>query len=895
MPTHVISKKQVGLVSLDLPTEMVVIRELRRLGYIIKIIDGGFSNTKARELSEIDLILGIPSESFDDSELQTFLSGIAGIALDTPSIITSRSSSIKHRINVYKIGINSVLDARFLSQNIQHTVESVLASNKEKKYRALIVSDCNDVQFSEAKILEESDFIVSLIDDPIQIEFMISKYNFDLILFQQSKNYCSCEYIKALKEIEKFKHISLIVISNETSCVSTVACFKKYSDAYLSYPFDKTVLLKMSLSCAKKTNVLKLRDAEFKRHYYEREREHNALDKHALVSVADVKGNITYVNDLFCRTSGYDVVALLGNNHRLIKSNHHTPEFYAEIWSTISKGNTWQGEICNLCSDGTQFWVASTITGFLDSNGEPYQYTAIRTDITEQKLAQIKLSSTLAILEKTNESAKMGFWEFEIKKNQFIWSSQTKVILEVSSAYEPSIKTALDFYVEGPFRKNMAAVFKRAIIDLIPFDQEFVIRTQKGNERWVRVVGVPEEIEGGCEKIYGLFQDITEKKNVLLDLLTAKKEAESASLAKTKFLAQMSHELRTPLNAILGFSQLLNKSNGLTSDQLEDVEEILMAGSHLLKLVNEVLDLSAVEAGRISFSFEPVNLKDLIKECCQLIVPLATAHQVKVNCQVPENLFVKADRVRLKQVAINLINNGIKYNRNDGFVIIRASIDDHGYVILEVENSGVSIPSNKLSEVFRPFVRLNSSAEGTGVGLSVCKHLVSLMGGEIGIRGGLKDRNIFWLRLPRDYPHDELHSLLINSEESEPKLAYSKPKKILYVEDNPVNLKLVASIFSRRKGVHFYTAHTAKIGLELAREHSFDLILLDINLPSMNGFELMGEIKRVDGYNKNPFVAISANAMPEDIKKANASGFTAYITKPIDVCEFNQRIDELLA
>jgi PAS domain S-box-containing protein len=895
MTTQVISKKQIGLVSLDLPTEVVVIRELRQLGYIIKRIDGNFSNTKATELSAIDLIVGIPSESFDESEFQTFLSGVAGISLDTPSIITSRSSSIKHRLKAYQSGISSVLDARFIKKNIQHTVESILASNKDKKYRALIVSDCNDDQLPDAQILEGSDFIVSLIDDPMQIEFMISKYNFEVILFQQSKNYCICEYLKALKEIEKFKHISLIAISNETSCDSTATCFKKYSDACLSYPFDKTALLKMSLSCAKKSNVLKLRDAEFKRHYYEREREHEALDKHALVSVADVKGNITYVNDLFCQTSGYDAVVLLGNNHRLIKSNHHTPEFFDEIWSTISKGNTWQGEICNLHSDGTEYWVETTITGFLDTNGEPYQYTAIRTDITGQKLAQIKLSSTLAILEKTNKAANMGFWEFETKTNQFIWSSQTRVIHEVSSAYEPSLKTALDFYVEGPFRKNMAAVFKRATLELIPFDQEFVIQTEKGNKRWVRVVGVPEEVEGGCDRIHGLFQDITEKKNAILDLLIAKEDAESASLAKTKFLAQMSHELRTPLNAILGFSQLLNQSDGLTSDQCEDVGEILLAGGHLLKLVNEVLDLSAVEAGRISFSFEPVNLEVLIKECCQLVAPLAANYQLKVTCQVPENLFVKADRVRLKQVAINLINNGIKYNRNDGFVIIRASIDDHGCVMLEVENSGVSIPSNKISEVFRPFVRLNSSAEGTGVGLSVCKHLVSLMGGNIGIREGLVDRNIFWVRLPRDYPNEGLHSSLINSEGSEPKLAFTKPKKILYVEDNPVNLKLVANIMSRRKGVHFYTAHTPKIGLELARQHSFDVILLDINLPGMNGFELMAKLKRVDGYNKKPFVAISANAMPEDIEKAKASGFTAYITKPMDVCEFNQRIDELFA
>jgi PAS domain S-box-containing protein len=743
-------------------------------------------------------------------------------------------------------------------------------------------------------ILKRNGFVISFIDSPTQIESMISHEDFDLVIFRLKDNHCISKYLKVLKEIEKYKHISLIVIYNKSNSGSLEYYSNKEAEAYLSLPIDDSFLLNTSISCAKKSNVLKRRNIEFTKCFYEREKEHNILGKHALVSTTDREGNITYVNDLFCKTSGYDAASLLGKSHLIIKSTRHSKEFYSDIWRTIAAGNTWQGEICNLRKDGTEYWVESTITGFLDADGKPYQYTAIRTDITEQKMIQMKLSSTLGILEKTNEAAKIGFWEYDARKKYFNWSLQTKIIHEVDPDYQPSPKSALDFYIDGPYRKKMETIFKLAAREQIPFDEEFVIKTEKGNKRWVRVVGMPEKNKERLGKVYGLFQDITDNKNILLDLLLAKEDAESASLAKTTFLSQMSHELRTPLNAILGFAQLLNQCDSLAADQYEDVGEILMAGHHLLKLINEVLDLSAIEAGKINFSFEPVRLNDLLIECCQLIAPLASENRLTINNEVPENIFVKADRHKLKQVMINLINNAIKYNFEGGYITVRSSTDEFSNVVVEIENSGISIPSNKISEIFRPFTRLDSkrpNAEGSGVGLSVCKNLISLMGGSIGLQERLVDRNIFWVKLPRDYPDNGEHSskskvdgLLVNFE----------PKRILYVEDNPANLKLVASILSHRKSVHFYTAHTPEIGIELALKNNFDLILLDINLPGMDGFELMNKLKNLKGYRDKPFVAISANAMPEDIEKAGANGFTDYITKPIDVSEFDHIVNELL-
>jgi PAS domain S-box-containing protein len=888
------SRKEIGLVSLDLETEAIVTHELRQLGYTIRKID--FSVAK-KELNAIDLIIGIPLKSFDDSEFQKFSLGVSNYLPNTPSIITIESNNIRNRLKAYGAGITAVLDTGCLKKNIQNTLEAALGTNKVQQYKVLVVSDCEDFQLGHLQVLEKNHLVVDLIDDPIKLDLITSNRSYHAIIFRLLGHYRVCDYLKVLKEIEQFKYASLIVISNNDDAGNADNYVNKHADVCLSYPVNEETLLQLIISHAKKSNAIKLSNDRFEKYYYEQQREHLAFDKHALVSSTDASGTIIYVNNLFCQFSGYDAKALLGKNHRSFKSTRHDSGFFSNMWLTIAKGNTWQGEICNLRKDGSEYWVESTITAFLDANGKPYQYTAILTDVTEQKLAQIKLADTLYLLEKTNQTAQIGSWEYDTKHKQMSWSAQTKVLHEVSLYYKPHVKRVLDFYIEGPYRKNMETVFKRAIRDLIPFDQEFVIQTANNNKRWVRVVGTPETNQGKCIRVYGLFQDITEKKVVLLDLLTAKEEAEAASLAKTKFLSQMSHELRTPLNAILGFAQLLNQCDSLAADQYDDVGEILLAGRHLLKLINEVLDLSAIEAGRISFSFEPVSLEGLLKECCQLISPLAAEHRLSISNKVPGNIFVKADRGKLKQVIINLINNAIKYNHRDGFVIIRSFSDDLGYVVLEVENSGLSIESDKVSAIFRPFVRLDSNGsnvEGSGVGLSICKHLISLMGGSIGLKENQVDKNIFWVRLPQDYPNDSVQNLPIGIDNGNLSLVDYKPKRILYVEDNPANLKLVASILSHRKRVHFYTAHTPEIGFDLALKNNFDLILLDINLPGMSGFELMRKLKGLNGYREKPFVAISANAMPEDIENASASGFTDYITKPIDLCEFNQLIDELL-
>ncbi|MDO8670322.1 MAG: ATP-binding protein, partial [Dehalococcoidia bacterium] len=359
----------------------------------------------------------------------------------------------------------------------------------------------------------------------------------------------------------------------------------------------------------------------------------------------------------------------------------------------------------------------------------------------------------------------------------------------------------------------------------------------------------------------------------------------------------MSHELRSPLNAILGFAQLMESdSPPPTPGQAESIAQILQAGWHLLKLINEILDLARIESGKLSLSPEPLSVADVMRECQAMVESEAQKRGISMTFP-PFDLpyFVHADRTRVKQVLINLLSNAIKYNRARGTVVVECSTSGSDRIRISVKDTGEGLPPEMLAQLFQPFNRLGQEAggeEGTGIGLVVAKQLVELMGGEIGAASTVGVGSVFWVELIADIAPQ----LVVGEDEPtsivQPQLPNGTRQRILlYVEDNPANLKLVEQLIARRPSMRLLTAVTGHLGIELARTAQPEMILMDINLPGINGFEAL-EILRSDPSTAHiPVIAISANAMPRDIEKGIKAGFFRYITKPIKVNEFMEALD----
>jgi PAS domain S-box-containing protein len=402
-------------------------------------------------------------------------------------------------------------------------------------------------------------------------------------------------------------------------------------------------------------------------------------------------------------------------------------------------------------------------------------------------------------------------------------------------------------------------------------------------------------------KLQGVFaaaRDITERKVLDLALEEKNKELESARLvadkanrAKSEFLSSMSHELRSPLNAILGFAQLMESDPVPQSPtQKEGVAQILKAGWHLLRLINEILDLAKVESGQVAMSAEPVSLSEVMLECQAMVESQAQEHGVRLSFPTFSSpVFVRADRTRLKQVLINLLSNAIKYNVKQGTVDVTFSEGSNGRVRTSIMDSGHGLSPEQLQELFTPFNRLGQDAgreEGTGIGLVVAKRLVELMGGSIGVESAVGKGSVFWFELmsavePELSVPDEASIL------ARPPTVREMPSfTLLYVEDDPANLDLVEQLIARYPKIEMLSAENAERGVEIARESLPEVILMDINLPGMSGTEAM-QILRDDPLTaKIPVIAISANAMPLDIETGLQAGFFRYLTKPIKVDEF---------
>ncbi len=402
------------------------------------------------------------------------------------------------------------------------------------------------------------------------------------------------------------------------------------------------------------------------------------------------------------------------------------------------------------------------------------------------------------------------------------------------------------------------------------------------------------ELKMHRENLQELVRERTE------EMLVAKTNAEKASAAKSEFLSRMSHELRTPLNAIIGFGQLLELGEaGDAAQQREYLRHIVAAGDHLLMLVNELLDLSRIESGNLQLSIESVALTALIEDAILQVSPLAEQRKLVFRrfYRDAAPFMVKADKTRLLQILLNLLSNAVKYNKAGGEVAIRLSAVADDNIRLAITDTGHGIASADLDRLFKPFERLNqgeNNIEGTGIGLALTKYLTEAMQGSIGVDSVEAQGSTFWIELPRSTAAPALVGAGA-TDGKHPRAPSPHTMTLLLVEDNPLNVLLLERFFGNNPGYQLFTATDAQQGLELAVRLQPHLVLMDINLPGMDGFAALLALKANADTAHIPVIAISANAMPEQVARGRAAGFVDYFIKPLDLAELLNYLDRFKA
>jgi PAS domain S-box-containing protein len=400
------------------------------------------------------------------------------------------------------------------------------------------------------------------------------------------------------------------------------------------------------------------------------------------------------------------------------------------------------------------------------------------------------------------------------------------------------------------------------------------------------------EVSGGS----GIAVDISERRRVEVDLRTAKDEADEANRAKTEFLSRVSHELRTPMNAILGFAQLLQSDEGLSLRQITRIDHILSAGQHLLELINEVLDVSRIESGMVAVHLEPVGLGALLREVLDIIEPMAASRAVLIDSGPPEaqGWTIVADRQRLAQVLLNLLSNGVKYNREGGALRVICSRPGEGWVRIMVSDTGIGIPAVAFGKLFAPFERLGrerSNVEGTGLGLALSRRLVELMGGSLGLASIEGQGSDFWVDLPEHRAPDPA----MQSQASQGSAAAPEHQwKVLYIDPHIESTSLLEDILSSRMQIRLLRAMQGQLGFELARSQRPDLILLDPELPDLSGEELLHRLRELPETRDIPVVTLSAETDGAQARRFRELGARSCLPKPVNAAQLLAAIDALV-
>ena len=612
------------------------------------------------------------------------------------------------------------------------------------------------------------------------------------------------------------------------------------------------------------------------------------VDAHCIVSMTDNEGRITRVNDLFCSVSGYGKEELMGQNHRILKSDVHAPAVFDDLWKTIAKGDIWHGVLCNRKKDGSTYWVQSTIAATSANYGKDRSYISIRTDITDvvnnaNRLQ--KVSEELGLFKKIIESTSDAVSVFDENWTLF-YANPARESLTGKTFQDQAGLNIADFI--PPVSHRILRNIQNDVANGLGWKGLLPLKRQDGGTFIaMNSFGMFTEGVSGLKFAFNIFSDYTPELARQKEMENARNAAEVANRAKSKFLSNMSHELRTPLNSIIGFAQVMmaDTRNALTDKQRGYMDYILSGGEHLLNLINEVLDLSKIEAGEISLSLEPMALHTALQECLLMTSPLFAKYDVTIVDETNEcQSFILSDLNKTKQLIINLLSNAAKYNRPGGVITLSCESVEDRYHRLIIADTGYGIPDAKQHELFKPFSRLGAETtdiEGTGIGLALTKQMIEAMNGRIGFSSVEGQGSIFWLDFIEVGNFVIDPATQVAAEHFVP--ISDQDRLILYVEDNPTNVRLMESFFDELDHLRLVTANTGQAGVAQAESLLPDLILLDINLPDMNGFDVLDRLKANDKTHHIPVISLTADATEATRKRAGKVDFAAHLTKPVNL------------
>ena len=611
-------------------------------------------------------------------------------------------------------------------------------------------------------------------------------------------------------------------------------------------------------------------------------------------------GRFLQVNRAMCELTGYPEEQLVGMHFADITHPDDLEES-VDLEKKLRAGELSDYEFAKryISATGEVVWAQVHVSLIHDSNGQPAYSIGQLQDITESKQAAESIRESRRQLAEAQKLAQLGSWQWSLETGEVSWSEELYRIFGLDPEKEMPSYSKFFERVHPDERRKVEAIVDRSLARREPFHEEMQIVRADGDIRIIDAHGqVTLDSRGRPDKMAGTIQDVTERRMVERKL-ALQEDAEKEHRARSDFLSRISHELRTPLNSILGFAQLMEM------DELDDVQRenlglIMKGGNHLLRLINEVLEISRIEAGTMSVSLEPVHVGSSVGEVVNLLEPLAAQHGVAMQNDVPQDAehHVSADTQRLTQVLLNLVSNAIKYNKENGSVRISLETPSPDRTLILVTDTGLGISEENQTRLFTPFDRLgaaDTTIEGTGLGLALSKLLTEAMGGTLAVESEPWIGSTFTIGLA------SAEAPTADGEESEqaaPAPATNgdaaATETVLYVEDNQSNLRLVERILAKRPHIKLLSAMDGPLGVELAQQHEPALILLDLHLPGMDGEEVLKHLKADERTARIPVVVVSADATNARVERLLAGGAEAFLTKPLQVTRFMGLVDATL-